>query len=518
MKNHFIMFITAVYLAVSIPVAGAQQHDSHAHHTQHQAKAKTTEHDHATHDHHQPATKLNVLPAADKQQTEVYVCPMHPEVRQHEPGRCPICKMALVAENTADEHAHHTMHQHTAEHTEPHKDHSPAQHEHSHHQPENASVIQQLTGQQQATYVCPMHPQIRQGEPGSCPICGMDLVLQKPAATDANHAAHAITVNGNMQQALGIRTATATHRTLQPVIETLAQVQYPEDAIHHSHIRAQGWIEQLYVRTTGQQVKAGDKLFTYYAPELVVAQDDYLQAWQIRHQANGKNLLQRSETRLRLLGLTDSDISYLQQHQQSQHRITTYAKHSGIVTALNIRDGMYIQPGDTLLELTNLDNVWLLADITESQRALIKPGMQAHVTVQPSQPPLATTVDYIYPELDKQSRSLKARLLLKNPQRNLHPNSLLPVSLLAAPANHALAIPRDAVLLSHKGSRVIVRHDDHFSVRQITTGIQADGYTQVLSGLEQGEEVVVSGQFLLDAEASLSQLPTSQMTEHQHQH
>lgn len=508
MKNRFIMFVVATYLAMATHTVSAQyQHGSHAEHSHHPHQIT----DNPT--QQQPAVKQSVLPAVDKQQTEVYVCPMHPEVRQHEAGRCPICKMALVAATgMTDEHAHH---HHGSNETPPHQ--YDEQHSHTHHhQPESTSVIQQLSGQQQATYVCPMHPQIRQGEPGSCPICGMVLVQQKTAATSGDHTAQTISVNGNMQQALGIRTATATHRTLQPVIETLAQVQYPEDAIHHSHVRAQGWIEQLYVRTTGQQVKAGDKLFTYYAPELVVAQDDYLQAWQIRQQANGKNLLQRAETRLRLLGLTDNDISYLQQHQQSQHRITTYARHSGIVTALNIRDGMYIQPGDTLLELTNLDKVWLLADITESQRALIKQGMQAQVTVQSSQAPVTTTVDYIYPELDKQSRSLKARLLLNNPQRNLHPNSLLPVTLLAAPATHTLAIPRDAVLLSHKGSRVIVRHDDYFSVRQITTGIQADGYTQVLSGLEHGEEVVVSGQFLLDAEASLSQLPASQMTEHQH--
>ncbi|MDX3773237.1 efflux RND transporter periplasmic adaptor subunit [Chromatiaceae bacterium AAb-1] len=422
-----------------------------------------------------------------------------------------------AAEPEPQEHNHDTGHQHHAvEAAHQHQE----EHLHHGHDPQaEPGVISSLTSPDSTpVYVCPMHPQIKQHQPGSCPICGMDLVLQKPAAASYNSTNHSVTVSGNMQQALGIRTATVSHRTLQTNIDTLAQVQYPEDAIHHSHIRAQGWIEQLYVRTSGAQVKAGDKLFSYYAPELVVAQDDYLQAWSIRHSPNGKNLLQRSETRLRLLGLTTADISYLQQHQQSQHRITAYAQHSGIVTALNVRDGMYIQPGDTLLEITNLSKVWLIAEVTEAQKDQVYKGMKAQVTLAPSQQSISTAVDYLYPELDKQSRTLKARLLLDNPQQALHPNSLVPVQLLMAPKPHALAIPRDAVLLSHKGSRVIVRHDEHFSVRQIETGIQADGYTEVLSGLDAGEEVVISGQFLLDAEASLSQLPASSAAAQQHQH
>lgn len=382
--------------------------------------------------------------------------------------------------------------------------------DHSGHQ-HSATVQQSVLPQAGALYACPMHPHIKQDTPGNCPICGMDLVLQRQQTSAA------VSVNGAMQQALAIRTAAAAPRTLWRFIETFAQVQYPEDAIHHSHIRAEGWIEQLHVRSLGQRVKAGDKLFSYYAPDLLVAQDDYLQALSVSMQ-NGQrssSLLQRAETRLRLLGLTDNDINQLKKSRQSQYQITVYAHQDGVITMLNVRDGMYIKPGDTLMEITSLNRVWLLADVPEAQQSWLFDGMSAEVDV-PSQQlsAIETVVDYIYPALDAQSRSSKVRLSLDNRQQLLKPNMLLPVRLYGGPLKDVLAIPRDAVLLTGNSSRVVVKDGDSFSVRQITTGSSAQGYVQVLSGLHEGEQVVVSGQFLLDAEASLSQLPASNIHQH----
>ena len=380
---------------------------------------------------------------------------------------------------------------------------------HAHASPAGAAAS--VLAETAPLYVCPMHPHIQQAEPGNCPICGMDLVLQRQQKSAV------VAVNGAMQQALAIRTETAAPRTLWRFIDTFAQVQYPEDAIHHSHIRAEGWIEQLYVRSLGQRVKAGDKLFSYYAPDLLVAQDDYLQALSVSTQ-NGErssSLVKRAETRLRLLGLTDKDISQLQQSRQSQYHITVYAHQDGVVTMLNIRDGMYIKPGDTLMEITSLNRVWLLADVAEAQQSWLFDGMSAEVDI-PSQQVSAieTVVDYIYPALDAQSRSSKVRLTLDNSKQLLKPNMLLPVRLYGGPLRDVLSVPRDAVLLNGNSHRVVVQDGDNFSVRNITTGISAQGYVEVLSGLHDGERVVVSGQFLLDTEASLSQLPSS--NSHQH--
>lgn len=383
---------------------------------------------------------------------------------------------------------------------------------HSGHQHATTAQQPSVLPQAGALYACPMHPHIKQDTPGNCPICGMDLVLQRQQTSAV------VSVNGAMQQALAIRTEAAAPRTLWRFIETFAQVQYPEDAIHHSHIRAEGWIEQLYVRSLGQRVKAGDKLFSYYAPDLLVAQDDYLQALSVSMQ-NGQrssSLLQRAETRLRLLGLTDNDINQLKQSRQSRYHITVYAHQDGVVTMLNVRDGMYISPGDTLMEITSLNRVWLLADVPEAQQSWLFDGMSAEVDIPSRQiSAIETVVDYIYPALDAQSRSSKVRLSLDNSQQLLKPNMLLPVRLYGGPLKDVLAIPRDAVLLTGNSSRVVVQHGDSFSVRQITTGSSAQGYVQVLSGLHEGEQVVVSGQFLLDAEASLSQLPASNVHQHQ---
>src|SRR5690606_5740375 len=159
----------------------------------------------------------------------------------------------------------------------------------------------------------------------------------------------------------------------------------------------------LFVRSLGQRVKAGDKLFSYYAPDLLVAQDDYLQALSVSKENGDRSssLVKRAETRLRLLGLSDKDINQLQQSRQSQYQITVYAHQDGVVTMLNVRDGMYIKPGDTLIEITSLNSVWLVADVAEAQQSWLFNGMSAEVDI-PSQHVSAidAKVDYIYPALD----------------------------------------------------------------------------------------------------------------------
>jgi membrane fusion protein, copper/silver efflux system len=357
-------------------------------------------------------------------------------------------------------------------------------------------------------FACPMHPHIQQDHAGTCPICGMNLVEKintSPAAT--------VTVSGAMQQALGIRTEPAAKRTLWRFIETFGRVHYAEDAIHHSHIRAEGWIEQLYVRSLGQKVKAGDKLFSYYAPDLLVAQDDYLQALSVieKNNRSGSSLLQRAETRLRLLGLTDQQISQLKQSQKSLYQITVYAHQDGVVTQLNVRDGMFIKPSDTLLEITNLQQVWLVADVAESQQNWLRLGMPAEVDIPALQRTgIETSVAFIYPEVDAISRTSQVRLPLANQQLQLQPNMVLPVRLYGGALRDVLTVPQQALMLSPTGSRVIVQSaEQQFTVRHVETGVSAQQQVEIRSGLHAGETVVVSGQFLLDAEASLSQLPVS---------
>lgn len=368
----------------------------------------------------------------------------------------------------------------------------------------NPATLQQTT----AVFACPMHPHIQQDHAGTCPICGMNLVEKINTSATAT-----VTVSGAMQQALGIRTVSAEKNTLWRYIETFGRVHYAEDAIHHSHIRAEGWIEHLYVRSLGQRVKAGDKLFSYYAPDLLVAQDDYLQALSVidKNNRSGSSLLQRAETRLRLLGLTDQQITQLKQTKKSLYYITVYAHQDGVVTQLNVRDGMFIKPSDTLIEITNLHQVWLVADVAESQQNWLRLGMPAEVDIPALQRSgIETSVAFIYPEVDAISRTSQVRLPLENQQLQLQPNMVLPVRLYGGALRDVLTVPQQAVMLSPSGSRVIVQSaEQQFSVRQVETGFSAQQQIEIRSGLHAGETVVVSGQFLLDAEASLSQLPVS---------
>ncbi|WNO60375.1 efflux RND transporter periplasmic adaptor subunit [Rheinheimera sp. MMS21-TC3] len=382
----------------------------------------------------------------------------------------------------------------------------------------SSNLLNPVTLQQAAPiFACPMHPHIQQDHAGTCPICGMALVEKKPNSA-ANSAS--VTVSGDMQQALGIRTATATKRKLWRFIETFGQVQYAEDAIHHSHIRAEGWIEHLYVRSLGQKVQAGDKLFSYYAPDLLVAQDDYLQALSVieRDSNTGSSLLQRAETRLRLLGLTDQQIASLKQSKKSLYLITVYAQQDGVVTQLNIRDGMFIKPSDTLIEITNGQHLWVIADVPESQQTWLRLGMAAEVDVPALQRKgIETSVAFIYPAVDGISRTSQARLPIENKQLQLQPNMVLPVRLYGGALPNVLTVPQQAVMLSPTASRVIVQSGQEFSVREVETGHTAQQFVEIRSGLHEGETVVISGQFLLDAEASLSQLPSSTATDaHQH--
>lgn len=390
------------------------------------------------------------------------------------------------------------------------------------------SVLNPATLQQPAAtiFACPMHPHIQQHEAGTCPICGMNLV-EKAIANNLSHSNSAssdpsVNVSGQMQQALGIRTEPATKRTLWRFIETFGQVQYAEDAIHHSHIRAEGWIEQLYVRSLGQRVKAGDKLFSYYAPDLLVAQDDFLQALSVieRGNSSGTSLLQRAETRLRLLGLTEQQITELKQTRKSLYQITVYAHQDGVVTKLNVRDGMFINPSDTLMEITNIQQVWLVADVAESQQNWLRLGMAAEFDIPSQQRSgIETSVAFIYPEINAISRTSQVRLPIDNKQLQLQPNMVLPVRLYGGALRDVLTVPKQAVMLSATGSRVIVQSEQQFSIRPVEVGHSAQQFVEIRSGLAAGETVVTSGQFLLDAEASLSQLPVSTpATTEQHQH
>ncbi len=455
-------------------------------------------------------------------QVKTYTCPMHPEVLSHEPGRCPQCNMFLVekqdAANSAAEHAQHQAADHQA------SEHGQTLAAKASSQvfdtptPKADSVVKAQNNVTTIKYVCPMHAHIISDVPGTCPICGMNL---EKVETGGNTQEININVSGSMQQALALKVAKVERDTLWKFVETVGQIDYDESQITHIHARVTGWIEKLMVKSVGDTVKKGQLLYEIYSPDLVNAQDDYLLALDTAKTSGNQryqDLVRRAGLRLSFLGFNEQQIKLLASSRQTQYRVPFYAQQDGVVETLSIRDGMYIDPSTEVMSLVDLSKVWVIADVFENEQSWIAKGQKANIAVPAMNVSgIEGTIDYIYPELDPVTRSLRVRVVLNNTQVDLRPKTLAKVALFGGPNKDALVIPQEALIQTGKENRVIVRQDDHsFAAKVVTVGMMSQGKAEIISGLTEGESVVISGQFLLDSEASLKGSLMRLSSGHQH--
>lgn len=375
------------------------------------------------------------------------------------------------------------------------------QHDHSAHQQQ--PVLERSNVAQSSLYVCPMHPHIVQGEPGSCPICGMDLVARSPSPK----VQPSIQVDGSMQQQLGIRTASAQPRTFWRYFPTLATVQWNANARYHIHPRASGWLERLAIRSEGQAVKQGELLYEIYSQELVVAQQDFLQAREAASGNQRERLLRDASMRLELLGFTKQQVQQLQRSGELIYRVPVYAPVDGVVTRLKVAQGMYVQPASELLTITAAQQFWLIADVPERYAAWLRVGAPANITLAAAElRGYEARIDYIYPELDPQSRTQRVRIVLPQQAASaaLAVGMQAEVELYGGPKREALGVPLESLMVTGSSNRVIVQQDNgEFVQREVHVGLVINDYAEILHGLSAGERVVISGQFLLDSEASL---------------
>ncbi len=350
----------------------------------------------------------------------------------------------------------------------------------------------------------PMYPQQRFDKPGKSPFMNMDLV---PVYADeaAGGEQAGIAVSPRVQQSLGVRTATAEPAEFKPEVSAAGYVQADERRIARAEVRVQGWIEKLEVRAVNDPVRAGQTLAEIYSPDLYSAQEEYLLA---RRLAKGDpandTLAHAARERLVSLGMTHGAIARIESEGRARRRVPIVAPISGVVSELGVREGAMVQPGMAAFTLTDLSSVWIAVEVHEAQAAILREGLRAEVSVA-SLPgkSFSGRVDYIYPEVNPQTRTVKARIAIANRALELKPGMFASVAL-AGKARRALAAPSEAVIQTGTRSVVIVAEEGgRFRPATVTVGAESDGRSEILGGLKEGEKVVVSGQFLIDSEASL---------------
>jgi Cu(I)/Ag(I) efflux system membrane fusion protein len=348
-----------------------------------------------------------------------------------------------------------------------------------------------------AYWVAPMDPNYRRDEPGKSPM-GMDLVPVYEGEADKS----GVRISPSTINNLGIRTARVLRKDLVYQIETVGFVGYDERHVSHVHMRTEGWIDELLAKVEGERVKRGDLLFRIYAPDLVVAQSEYLQALK----SGDKVHIALTDERLRLLGFHKRQIIELQATRKLKQLVDVYADQDGVVTELNVAEKMFVTPGTSILTIADLSSVWVLADVFEEQSGWLAEGLDAQVeTSFQSGSDLKGTVDYVYPTIDPLTRTIKVRLKFDNAGEVLKPNMYTKVWINAEARKDVLTIPQDALIRTAGSDRVIVSlGEGRFEPREVEVGLSSGREKEVLSGISEGDEIVVSGQFLIDSEASMS--------------
>ena len=349
-------------------------------------------------------------------------------------------------------------------------------------------------------YTCPMHPHYISTDPdGTCPICGMDLVPVAEAGS-ASAGDGSVVVASEMIQTMGIRTVPVTMAPFGRNVRAYGTVLASERLENVTASRFEGWVENLTVRAEGDAVSKGALLYRVYSPELIAAQKDYLSAMRVGNQQR----IAAAKQRMRSRGMQNSVIERVTESSQVIERVPVFAEASGIVAKLQVREGDYVRAGTPILRLQSYDEVWVVAAIPEQDIADIRMGMPVRLDF-PSAPdaPATGVIDYLYPTIDRRTRTADVRIVVDNSEGRLRPGAYADVAIELA-SEPRLSVPSEAILRDGDGSHVIVAlGEGRFAGRQIRVGTTANGRTEILGSLAAGERVVASGQFLLDSEVNL---------------
>ena len=355
------------------------------------------------------------------------------------------------------------------------------------------------SGEREILYwVAPMDANYRRDEPGKSPM-GMDLVPVYADEVDSQPGT--VKIDPTVVNNLGVRTTQAERSALPRHIDTVGYVQFDEDTLHHVHTRVDGWIEKLATKATGDPVEKGQLLFELYSPTLVNAQQEF----QAALRSNNSVLRQASRERLTALGVTQGEIARLEKERTVRQRVRVYAEADGVVAHLAVREGIFVTPANEVMSIAELDKVWVLAEVFEREAAWVRPGQMAMVELDYLPGKMwHGTVDYVYPELDPKTRTLTVRIRFDNEDEMLRPNMFARVTIHGEDTGPVVHVPREAVIRGGTIDRVVVAlGEGRYRSRPVTLGIESHDRVAIRSGLEAGESIVVSGQFLIDSESNI---------------
>jgi multidrug efflux pump subunit AcrA (membrane-fusion protein) len=368
-------------------------------------------------------------------------------------------------------------------------------------------------------WTCAMHPQYITDKPGFCPFCGMQLVpMEKggdragPGSRSDSASAKGIRIDPTTVQNMGVKTDTVRRRDLRTELRTSGKIQVDESRLTIVNARVMGYAERLAVNATGQKVAKGQTLLELYSPDLVSAQEEYLQALRY-NRATGEaagtgagDLVESSKRRLLNWGISAGEVAALEKDGHARNTLAIASPAAGVVLSKQVVAGQNVAPGMELYRIADLSRVWVVASVYQRDLAVAKPGAEAEVELNylPGKP-FRGKVTFISPVLDEQTKTASVRIEVANTAAlDLKPEMFATVRILSAPRQRVIAVPEQAIIRSGRRDIAIVSTGDgYFEPRDVKLGASGDDYVEVTEGLKEGELLVISSQFLIDSESNL---------------
>jgi len=398
----------------------------------------------------------------------LYTCGMHPNIIENKPGNCPICGMKLTPiKNSNNKKTDY----------------------------KNRKVIY---------WRAPMNPNEIYDAPGKSQM-GMDLV---PVYEDEGSASGVVTVDGSILQSMNVKMEFVKNKNLSPIIYTNGNLQIDERKEIALSTKFDGWIQKLYINFTGQKVTKGQKLVDIYSPKLVAAQQELITAvnyeYSIKGLSKGK-MIDNARKKLELFDISTEEIENIVKTKKATKYMTLYAPFNGTVLAKNAIEGEMVKAGVEIIKMADLSNLWLKADIYESDLEKISIGSKTEVNFSYNPTKIYSgNISFIYPTINPLTRTATIRINLTNNNDELKPAMYGNVKIMGNNLGETLAVPETAILRSGKNDIVILSlGDGKFKPADVKLGLYSDGFYQVISGLKQNDVIVSSGQFMIDSESSL---------------